>query len=126
MNLYYILYSSTPTRQLSDLELEDLLYVARTENGVRYITGMLLCFSNMYIQLIEGPEIHIHQLYRNIRNDSRHYEVTTLKEGVIEKRFFSDWTMGYDKSESSFDDTRISFDLADEKSFRLLNILNIR
>jgi hypothetical protein len=123
MDLYYLIYSSIPAKVLNEEELHDLLAVSRTANEIHHVTGMLLCLSGMYIQLIEGPKAEIIQLYKNIRNDSRHYQVTTLIEGDIEARFFPDWHMGYDMSEKTLKEHQAAVDLTDPESIQLLQIL---
>ena len=123
MELYYIIYSSRPVRILNDEEIEDLLSAARRENEAYGVTGMLLCFNDMYIQLIEGTKAAITQLYSNIKNDMRHTRIFTLQEGNIENRFFQDWSMGFDKDDRTLDESKSSFDLSDPQSSKLLEIL---
>lgn len=121
--MYYIIYSSRPTKALNDAELEELLAVSRTENKNYQVTGMLVCMSDSYIQLIEGYEEPIKRLYQNIVNDTRHDHVITLKEGQISKRFFPDWAMGFDKDKYSLTDYSNTFHLLDDDLSKLLDIL---
>lgn len=123
MDLYYLIYTSSPTRVLSANETEDLLATCRKQNEIHSVTGMLLCFTRMYIQLIEGPEEEIRRLYENIKQDSRHSRITTLKQGPISQRFFPGWSMGYDKSDLPLRNTKGSFDLKEPQSLQLLEIL---
>ena len=124
MKYFYLIYSSVPSRKLSDEEVEDLLVVARRENELRNITGMLVCFPDMYVQLIEGTEEDIRQLYLNLLNDSRHHHVAVLKQGNSDRRFFPDWSMGYDKKNTNLEDTRKTFDFVDDKVIELLRLLD--
>ena len=124
MKYFYLVYSSVPTVKLTDQEIENLLIVARRENEARNITGMLICLPEMYVQLIEGEESHIQQLYENLKKDERHYRVTTLKQGPVEKRFFPEWTMGFDQKDIKLRDLAGSFDVSDQKVFQLFNILD--
>lgn len=124
MSHFFLIYSSVPSRVLTDKEVEDLLTVSRKENEIHNITGMLLCLPETYIQLIEGPENEIRQLYQNLIKDRRHHKVITLKEGIIEKRFFPDWSMGYDKRNISVKNQHGAFDFSEEKVFELFDILN--
>jgi len=123
MSLYYLIYSSLPSRTLNDAELELLLSTSRTENKNHQVTGMLVCLSDCYIQLIEGPEEPIKRLYQNIVKDHRHHQVITLKDGPIGKRFFPDWAMGFDKDKYSLTDYSNTFHLLDDDLSKLLNIL---
>jgi hypothetical protein len=123
--LSYIIYSSKPTRKLEEQGLLDLLVTARKENAERNITGMLLCFKDMYIQLLEGPEVAIQQLYQNLLKDSRHVNVTAIKRGFIQKRFFPNWSMGIDNKGSLTNYEDASFDIFDTQSSKLLDILDV-
>lgn len=124
MDLYYLIYTSRPVKVMGNYELEKLLVNARKENQVHQITGMLVCIPGMFVQLIEGPEKDIDQLYQNIQNDTRHYNVTRLKEGHIQKRFFPDWTMGFDTQSTSSVNSDGSFHFTDTEVLSLFNILD--
>jgi hypothetical protein len=124
MNYFYLVYCSVPSRRLGDGEVEDLLLTAQRENKLRNITGMLLCLPEMYVQLIEGRESDIRQLYANLTNDERHYNVITLKEGFIEKRFFPNWSMGYDKKNIRLRESQGSFSISDAEVFDLFEIID--
>lgn len=124
MSHYFLIYTSVPSKKLTGEEFIDLLTVSRKENEIHNITGMLLCLPETYVQLIEGPEDKIQQLYGNIVKDRRHHNVIILKEGTIEKRFFPGWSMGFDQRNVSLNKPDDAFDLSDEKVFELFDILN--
>lgn len=123
MSLYYLIYSSVPTRILNDAELGQLLATARAENNNHQVTGMLVCLADSYVQLIEGPEEAIITLYQNIVKDTRHEQVVTLKEGKTGVRVFSDWAMGFDKDNYTLTDYSNTFHLLDDNLSKLLDIL---
>ena len=124
MGHYFLIYTSVPSRKLTSEEVENLLSASRRTNEIHKITGMLLCLPENYIQLIEGPEKEIRQLYLNLTKDRRHNRVTILKEGIIEKRFFPAWSMGFDQRSVSVKNSDGSFDYSDDKVFELFDILN--
>ncbi|WP_207429406.1 BLUF domain-containing protein [Pedobacter sp. SYSU D00535] len=124
MALYYLIYSSFPSRMLSDQELDDLLNTARSANSEHEVTGMLICFKDLYVQLIEGEETKIQQLYSNLLRDDRHYNVQTLKEGKIDQRFFPDWSMGFERKDISQEMQEETINMFAEKSLFLLSILD--
>lgn len=123
MSLYHLIYSSVPTKTLNNAELEMLLTTSREQNKKHTVTGMLVCFADNYIQLIEGPEQAITRLYKNIVVDTRHEKVITLKEGWIKERSFADWAMGIDKDKYTLKDYRNTFHLLDDDISKLLDIL---
>jgi hypothetical protein len=122
MDLYYLIYTSTPAKVLTDAELHKLLHTSRQENSRFEVTGMLICLPESYIQLIEGPKPHIEQLYQNIQQDKRHFRVTTLNEGSIDRRFFPDWAMALKKPNTNATGADV-LTLDDERVLQLFDIL---
>ena len=76
-------------------DLKQLLRQSRTNNIRLSITGLLLFGSGSYLQVLEGEQGVVEQLYEVIRNDRRHFGVVTLSSGSIQTRVFQDWTMGF-------------------------------
>lgn len=73
--------------------LAGILLQARRNNKRDDITGALICRQDMYLQLVEGPEGAIDDLYLNISGDDRHCEVTLAYSATVESRMFPDWEM---------------------------------
>ena len=57
------------------------------------ITGALICRSDIFLQLLEGPEKQVKNTYDAIQNDDRHVNVYGLIDRPIEKRLFPAWAM---------------------------------
>lgn len=93
--MYFVIYTSYAKQNLLESELKALLIQARENNKLKLITGLLLYFDSKFIQLIEGEENEIKNLYEVIAKDERHKDVFKLKEGPIESRFFEDWSMAF-------------------------------
>ncbi len=123
MELYYLIYSSVPARPMNDDELKELLHVSREANLKYSVTGMLIYLPEMFMQLIEGQRAHIEQLYQNIRKDSRHFQVNTVREGPIDQRFFPDWTMAFKQDDTGRGDIDI-LALEDKKVWQIFDILD--
>lgn len=94
-NLIYIIYASAATQRFSEEELVELLNSCRQNNKKRSITGMLLYCQEQFIQVIEGPQPDVVQLFENIKTDPRQSSVLKLFEKPIEERCFSQWSMGF-------------------------------
>ena len=90
-----IIYASSAVRLLDRKELVDLLEYSREKNVKYDITGMLLYRGGNFIQVIEGEDEEVLQLYNNIKADPRHKDVTLLSKDPIAKRQFPDWRMGF-------------------------------
>jgi hypothetical protein len=91
---YCIVYVST-AYGLQDSELELLLTKSREKNKQLEITGVLLYCNGSLLQVLEGEQDKILDLYAVIKADKRHKRVLTLFEGSIKDRTFASWSMGY-------------------------------
>jgi hypothetical protein len=111
--MYFLIYSSYAVPGLNEEELKSMLVQSRERNKEHLVTGLLLYFDGKFLQLIEGEEQTIKQLYVNIANDKRHSSIVLLKDGDIDARYFADWSMGYR--------TVQAHELVDEEGFKDLN-----
>ena len=93
--LVSLIYVSTATKLFNELELIELLKKSRIENLSHCITGMLLYHDGNIMQVIEGDEKEINQLYINLKNDDRHHGVIKLMCQPISEREFPEWSMSY-------------------------------
>ena len=83
-------------RPLTDPELVDLLVECRSRNADRGITGLLLYRQGRVLQMLEGDELVVRNLYDRIRMDVRHEHVTNVWAGTASGRRFPDWSMGFE------------------------------
>lgn len=90
-----ILYVSSSAGLFSDSELVDLLEQSRDNNARSGITGMLLYKDGNFMQVMEGPEQAVNELYERILKDKRHAGLMLLFKEPIEERQFPSWTMGF-------------------------------
>lgn len=93
--LRQILYFSHQVDTIAPDDLVDIYSVAREQNELFDISGVLLHADPYFIQFIEGPVDPIGQLITNIRADARNINVTTMLDQVGSERVFPDWTMGF-------------------------------
>lgn len=93
--LLSIVYVSAATRLMDDEELERLLQEARRNNLRLDVSGLLLYGDGNFMQLLEGPEAVVRELYARICRDPRHHMVTTVFDESGLAREFSDWSMAY-------------------------------
>lgn len=93
---YFLIYASVPRNlHASQTELTDLLDTCRRINTPLGITGLLLYKEGLFLQLLEGPEPAVKQIYAKIFQDSRHHSCMVINEGVADQRLFPDWSMGF-------------------------------
>ena len=93
--LYRLLYVSTARHFLDDQELEALLDQARARNRTAGLTGMLIYAEGNFLQYVEGPRHEVEALVARLERDTRHHGIIRLIDGYIDRRIFSDWSMGY-------------------------------
>jgi Sensors of blue-light using FAD len=97
MSLYCLVYTSIASRKMSDDDLKVLLKTIRKNNEIRHITGILLYLDPFFIQVLEGEEGIVNNLFTRIKQDSRHNKVSLIYRKPIDERYFSNWTMGFSK-----------------------------
>ncbi len=88
-------YVSSATRPLNEVELVQLLQLARQNNEKLDITGMLLYREGNFLQVLEGPASAVDSLISTIKRDPRHHGLILMSRKGIDERQFSDWSMAF-------------------------------
>ena len=92
MKLIQLVYCSQPFGYSLEI-LSSILIASRANNRKRDITGALICRSDIFLQLLEGPEQQVKSTYAAIQNDDRHINIYHLLEQNVDKRLFPAWAM---------------------------------
>ena len=92
MKLMQLVYCSQPFGYSLEI-LSAILVASRANNRKHDITGALICRSDIFLQLLEGPEQQVKNTYNAIQNDDRHVNVCNLIDRTVEKRLFPAWAM---------------------------------
>ena len=95
MPLVSVVYVSSAEKELTSDELKSMLVKIRTKNKLRDITGMLLYRGGNFLQVIEGPELAVDQLWKEIQTDSRHRGIILMNRRPIVNREFGEWQMAF-------------------------------
>ena len=95
MPLVSLIYASSAVKRMSQEELLAILEKSRENNEKRNITGMLLYKDGNFLQVLEGEDTAVTDLYYAITKDERHTDLQLLLKREITKRTFSDWEMGF-------------------------------
>lgn len=93
--MYHIIYSSQAEAAMTLTTLVVLLMQARTLNERQHVTGALVYSDGQFMQVMEGEEGVIKELYERVGKDPRHHDVRTLAEGPIASRSFAQWSMAF-------------------------------
>lgn len=104
MDLLSVVYVSSAVTVMSDQALDELLHKARAANQQRRITGMLLHAGGNFLQVIEGPEQSVQDLYEKIHTDARHRGVLRLMQVRTTERHFAEWSMAFRRISGSLED----------------------
>jgi FAD-dependent sensor of blue light len=93
--MYHLVYLSSARQLLSDEDITDILTRSRANNERNNITGILLYHDGGILQVIEGEKSTITGLYGKLLQDHRHHNVVNVVSGESERRYFSEWCMGF-------------------------------
>ncbi|MDW3225155.1 MAG: BLUF domain-containing protein [Paracoccaceae bacterium] len=99
MPMLQLIYVSRPFGYDLNM-LASILATSRLRNARDNITGALICRSDVFLQLLEGPHAQVESTFQRICEDDRHLDVTKLVTGPVEDRLFPDWAMKHDPAAS--------------------------
>ena len=90
-----ITYISHATAPMSAEQLITLLQQCLKNNVSNSVTGMLLYGNETFLQALEGDEKAVDDLVEKIKKDPRHTNIQFLHRKTIERRQYSEWSMGF-------------------------------
>jgi len=93
--MIHLVYVSSATQEMSVEDLNYLLEQSRARNGKQNITGMLLYVGGNYIQVLEGNEKDVCEIYESILKDTRNKGNIIVEKEPIKERDFPTWSMGF-------------------------------
>lgn len=94
-SLVQIIYISNSAHFDDHAQLELLLASSQKNNADYGITGMLLYYRGLFLQVLEGPEDKVNTLLNNIQKDKRHRACRVLFKSILQQREFAGWSMHY-------------------------------
>lgn len=94
-----ILYLSTANSAFSDKELNELLVVARDQNRLLNISGVLLYINDLFVQVLEGEDDVVDDIFKKISMDPRHKNVLKVYDEPIKESLFDLWSMAFVKTD---------------------------
>jgi hypothetical protein len=93
--MYHLVYISQAQENMTLTTLVVLLMQARALNERHQVTGALVYGDGQFMQVMEGEEAVVKDLYARVAQDARHYNVRTLAEGPLATRSFAQWSMAF-------------------------------
>lgn len=95
MSMHTLVYTSFANKSVTVESLQHILQKSRRNNLRLNITGILVHYENNFLQVLEGKKATIEKLlYEKIYLDTRHSHIDVFASYPIEKRRFSNWSMG--------------------------------
>lgn len=73
--------------------MRDVLAVSSHNNSQLDVTGALVCCNGWFLQLLEGSESAVGEIYARILGDRRHHSVTQIDSQIAMERAFPLWSM---------------------------------
>ncbi|MGI4733840.1 MAG: BLUF domain-containing protein [Janthinobacterium lividum] len=93
--MHHIIYISQAKESMTLTTLVVLLMQARAHNERQQVTGALVYGDGQFMQIMEGEESVIKDLYARVTKDPRHHDVRKLAEGTVASRSFAQWSMAF-------------------------------
>ncbi|MBG42558.1 MAG: hypothetical protein CL530_01160 [Aequorivita sp.] len=90
-----ICYLSKQVKALENSELEKLFDFILEINPSLNITGALLCNNNFFLQVLEGSQNTVKEIFSKIRKDKRHRDILMIFDQKIEKRIFENYEANF-------------------------------
>ncbi len=93
--MIHLIYVSSAQREMAEEELLLLLEQCRRRNRRQNVTGMLLYAGGNFLQVLEGEDKDVEEIYKDILNDERNNGNIVIDKDQISERTFPDWSMGF-------------------------------
>ena len=95
LQLIYV-SSAAAVTGCTQAEIQSILDTSRTFNHAHEITGLLLYRHFNFMQVLEGPQAVVEELFfKRIVNDGRHHHIQLLRNEEIAERSFPLWAMSF-------------------------------
>lgn len=98
MTIHQLIYTSRATRDITDSVLLEILSKAQVKNNQLKLSGILIFHKGAFIQLLEGSERNVKDLFESISKDTRHTDIKILSEIDSPERSMPSWFMGFSAS----------------------------
>ncbi len=92
--IYHSVSLLVPARETEVRELNAILDASNRNNRSRDVTGAVIFDRDVFVQVLEGERDAVWSLYKNIRIDRRHGDVTLVEWVHDVRRQFGNWWMG--------------------------------
>ncbi|MEN8785882.1 MAG: BLUF domain-containing protein [Akkermansiaceae bacterium] len=91
--IFRLTYLSKPTKPFTDADFDNIESKSVAANNERDVTGLLVVNEDRILQILEGREESVRELYNKIEADSRHTVVKLVCGVEDEVRLLLTWNM---------------------------------
>ncbi|MFK7851681.1 MAG: BLUF domain-containing protein [Akkermansiaceae bacterium] len=91
--IFRLAYLSSPVKPFTDDDFDDIESKSITANNERDVTGLLIVNGDRILQILEGKESSVCELYNKIKTDPRHTITKLVTEVEDEERLLLTWSM---------------------------------
>ena len=91
--IFRLAYVSCAVEMLTDADLDDIESKSLIANDARDVTGLLIVNGRRILQILEGRESAVLELYEKIRKDPRHFIAKLVSTVEDEGRMLLTWNM---------------------------------
>ena len=92
---FQLTYHSIANKDLKMSDIEEIMATSIKNNKIDEITGCLMYNNGFFLQILEGDEKKVRELYETITLDSRNHHNTILSTDDSQFRIFKEWAMAY-------------------------------
>jgi len=90
-----LVYVSNAKFGFEERDMKSILVASRRNNPALDVSGLLVYADGVFIQVLEGAEKTIEQLYEKIAEDVRHDNVAVILDQNCDERTFPRWAMAH-------------------------------
>lgn len=127
--MHQIVYSSLRHPEFKVTDIVEMLDKAQEANSEKGIYGLLLYGNDRFLQVIEGMEKPVKELYQKISQDPRHSDIHVHFDRTVEDLTFTMWkmsfnnldTLGHGRGVDDFIKGFVPEEMAPERSLKLLS-----
>jgi hypothetical protein len=94
-SILQIVYTSSAADGFPECELSELRKQWRSSNEKRDIGSVLVHFDGSFLQLLEGERSMVEAVYKLIREDCRHTQITHVGREIVRDRSFDGLSLAY-------------------------------
>lgn len=91
--LFRLVYLSRPVNRFTDEDFDDIESKSVEANSARDVTGLLIVNEERVLQILEGREDAVRELYSKIEADPRHSIIKLLDPVEDDVRYLLTWNM---------------------------------